>query len=251
MSNESNTLQTSMAAQNVPVDSGHFDIEINVLDEDGQPIKKLSEFGSTIVSWSFEPAPPPYGLGSDDDLHFDEPKSMGPETDAFGVVTAPTLDFNEEEEEEEDDEGDEDSDTDEEDEEDDAETVDDYRELVLTHQITGAAFHEVNKYVFGQKRRPHVSVKIEYYVTVDKTQPGWKGTEAIIDEKHPIFTHTFYGVFYVPEDMSGNRAIGGQKQGPLLLVTKMEVLGSHCYGDPTETDTLARIMQEYGNHEEH
>jgi len=45
--------------------------------------------------------------------------------------------------------------------------------------------------------------------------------------------------------LSRNRQIGGQKQGPLLLVTKMEVLGSDCYGDPADAETLGRIMQEY------
>ena len=55
---ESST-KSAMQAQNIAVDSGHFDIEINVLDDDGDPVRRLSEFGSTIVSWSFEPAPPP------------------------------------------------------------------------------------------------------------------------------------------------------------------------------------------------
>jgi len=237
----SNELKSAMKASNLPVDSGHFDIEINVLDDDGKSVKKLSEFGSTIVSWSFEAAPPPPDLGpeaDDSDLHFDDPSDdQGPETDAHGRVTRPVLSSEELADDDEDDDGDDD---DSDDDEDRGELVDDYRELVLTHQITGASFREINKWIFGQNPRPSTSVKISYYVEI--TDPEVKDA---VPEKHYIFTHTFYGLFYSPEDISGNRQIGGQKQGPLLLVTKMEVLGSDCYGDPADAETLGRIMQEY------
>jgi len=236
MSASEATLIDALQAHNTPVDANDFDIEINVLDEDGNAVRQLIEFSKTVVNWSYELAPDD-GPDSDDedDIYFDdlteaEPvASKGkveaqPEIVGGRVVRPGLLRTDDDEDDDQDD--------------DDEEQVSydpERRELVLMHQVTGAAFRELNKYVFEPKDRPEVSVEITYYATVEQ---GGKLLKA------PIFVHTFYGIFYVTDDLSGNRLIGGQRQGPLLLTMRLETLAAKTFGDPADQHRLASLIQE-------
>lgn len=239
MSASEATLIDALHAHNTPVDANDFDIEINVLDDEGFAVRKLIEFSKTVVNWSYELAPPDFGSdddGDDEDLHFDDDELVAskgrveaqPEIVGGRVVRPGLLRTDDDEDDSEDDDDD-----------DDEEQVGydpERRELVLMHQVTGAAFHELNKYVFDPENRPEVSVEITYYALVtDKS-----GKEV----RSPIFVHTFYGVFYVTDDLSGNRLIGGQRQGPLLLTMRLETLAAKTFGNPADQHRLAKLIQE-------
>lgn len=234
---EEPSLQSRLQAHNVPVDGSDFDIDIVIIDEDGHPVRRLAEFGSTVVAWNFESVPgPDFDHHGNEDFTFDDGDDQGPETDSKGQMTRPQIGLDLDDE-------DSDEDSDEDDEDDEYEGPENFRELVLVHQITGAAFQELNRYVFGVQERPETAVKITYYA---ETKDGKGQTK-----KHPIFVHVFYGVFYVPEDMGGNRTLDGGKQGPLLLQTRMEVLGSRLYLDPNDGDTMSQVLQEYAGQGAH
>jgi len=207
-----------MAANNTILNANDFDIQLFVVDGNGVPTRELKELGSLVSDWAYVLAPNPFEDDEETEYDFGED-----EEDALSLgLDHPDSEAEEEDADEEDsgEVGDEGVDA----------SLEPYRELQLTHAMTGAAFQEVMHHVYRRKEQPAVSVSITYYSAVDGV-------------RHPIFRHIFMGDIFMRDDLSGSHA----DKTRLTMTTNMDVFGSETYVDPTDgvEQVMARLAQEH------